>query len=68
MKIEVTKIPVAYLSKRENGTYSLIVNGTSVNQYTDKESCLKLCERYKITGVLAVWNCESGVFQEDINL
>lgn len=58
-------IPVAYLSKRENCTYSLVVYGTSVNHYTDKASCLKLAERYKITGQLLVWSCKDGEFQED---
>lgn len=64
-KKQIEAIPVAYLSKRENCTYSLVVNGTSVNHYTDKASCLKLAERYKITGQLLVWNCKDGEFQED---
>lgn len=59
------KIPIAYLSKRKDNTYSLVVNGTSVNQYTNKDACLKLAERFKIVGKIVVWNCEDGKFQDE---
>jgi hypothetical protein len=59
------KIPIAYLSKRKDNTYSLIVNGTSVNQYTDKDACLRLAERLKADGKIAVWDCEAGKFQDE---
>jgi len=56
------KIPNAYLSRRENGTYSIIVNGTSVNQYTDKETCMLQAARLKLPGKLPVWDCLTGNF------
>jgi hypothetical protein len=60
------KIPIAYLSKRKDNTYSLIVNGTSVNQYTDKGACLRLAERFKTEDVkIVVWDCEAGKFQDE---
>lgn len=58
-------IPIAYLSKRKDNTYSLIVNGISVNQYTNKDDCLKLAERFKIAGKILVWSCEAGKFQDE---
>lgn len=56
------KTPTYYLSKRENGTYSLIVNGTSVNQYADKETCLKQAARFNAPAPLLVWECATGTF------
>lgn len=52
----------SYLSKRENGTYSVISNECSVNQYTDKETCLKIADKMKIQLSVQIWDCANGKF------
>ena len=51
-----------YLSKRENGTYSVICNECSICQYTDKDACLKVAEKMKVVLSGQIWDCAAGKF------
>ena len=50
----------SYLSKREDNTYSIIVNGCMINQYTDKQNCIELAKRMRIQLSEKIWSAEKG--------
>lgn len=51
-----------YLSKRENGTYCIIVGGCPANNYTDKQTCINIAEKQRIKLSNEVWDCLTGQF------
>ena len=54
--------PSVYLSKRANGTYSIVSQGMPVNNFTTKEICINLAAKYKLTLSSLVWDCVNGIF------
>ena len=45
-----------YLSKRESGTYCIIINGLPVNQYTTKQACIDLAKTKNIELCMRIWS------------
>lgn len=56
------KTPKCYLSKRENGAYSIIYAGMPVNDYTIKERCLDIAKSKNLELSVFIWSAEKGEF------
>ncbi len=54
--------PKEYLSKRENGTYCIIVDGISINIYMSKEDCNAVAKKFNVFLPDVVWYAKSGKF------
>ena len=58
---------VEYLSKREDNTYCIINScGMPVNNYTTKNICFDIANKFNIKLSDLIWCAKSGKFKKDL--